>query len=63
MHDIHLEKKVQPTRLHPGAVLENDATLEGGAIFSLILMFRNSSTFESGAKIVPWAKLRPGLSN
>ena len=26
---------MEPKRLHPGAVLENGATLEGGAIFSL----------------------------
>ncbi len=29
------EKKVEPKRLHPGAVLENGATLEGGAVFFL----------------------------
>ena len=27
------EKKVEPKRLHPGAFLENGATLEGGAVF------------------------------
>ncbi len=30
-----LRKKVEPKWLHPGAVLENGATLEGGAVFSL----------------------------
>ncbi len=30
---------MQPKRLHPGAVLENSATLEGGAVFSLEIMF------------------------
>ncbi len=30
-----LRKKVEPKRLHPGAVFENGATLEGGAVFSL----------------------------
>ena len=28
---LYTEKKVEPKRLHPGAVLENGATLEGGA--------------------------------
>ncbi len=28
-----LRKKVEPKRLHLGAVLENGATLEGGAVF------------------------------
>ncbi len=32
------EKKVEPKHLHPGAVLENGATLEGGAVFPLIIM-------------------------
>ncbi len=27
------EKKVELKRLHPGAILENGATLEGGAVF------------------------------
>ena len=31
---------MEPKRLHPGAILENGATLEGGAVFSLIIMFR-----------------------
>ncbi len=35
-------KKVEPERLHPGAVLENGATLEGRAVFSLIIMFISS---------------------
>ncbi len=30
-----LRKKVEPKWLHPGAVLENGAALEGGAVFSL----------------------------
>ena len=30
---IALRKKVKPKRLHPGAVLENGTTLEGGAVF------------------------------
>ncbi len=37
-----------PPWVHPGAVLENGATLEGGAVF----LGKNSSTMESGAKIV-----------
>ncbi len=28
-----LRKKVEPKRLHPGAILENSATWEGGAVF------------------------------
>ncbi len=40
-----LRKKVEPKRLHPGAVLENGVTFEGGAVF------------ESGTKIVPWVEL------
>ena len=41
------EKKVEPKRLHPEAVLEKGATLEGGAVFSLIIMFskKNGSKF------------------
>ena len=31
---------MEPKRLHPGAVLENGATLEDGAIFPLIIMLR-----------------------
>ncbi len=34
-----LRKKVEPKWLHPGAVLENGATLEGGAVFSLIIIY------------------------
>ena len=34
-HKGALRKKVEPIRLHPGAVLENGATSEGGAVFSL----------------------------
>ena len=34
------EKKVEPKRLYPGAVLENGATWEGGAVFSLIITSR-----------------------
>ncbi len=34
-----LRKKVELKWLDPGAVLENDGTLEGGAVFSLIIMF------------------------
>ncbi len=30
-----LRNKVEPKQLHPGAVLENGATLEGGAVFPL----------------------------
>ncbi len=30
--NISLRKKVEPKWLHPGAVLENGATLEGGAV-------------------------------
>ncbi len=32
---VYTEKKVEPKLLHPGAVLENGATSEGGAVFSL----------------------------
>ena len=35
VHKSALRKKVEPKQLHPGAVLENGATLEGGAIFFL----------------------------
>ncbi len=64
--------EVNCTEKKSGAVLENGATLEGGAVFSLIIMFRkkmappsevalflgeNSSTFGSGTKIVPQVKL------
>ncbi len=38
---------------HPGAVLENGATLEGGAVF----LDKNSSTFDGGTKIVPGVEL------
>ena len=53
---------MEPKRLHPGAVLEDCATLEGGAVFSLnnysdLLLGENSSTFESGTKIVPRVEL------
>ena len=70
---------MDPKQLHPeavlengatlvgGAILENSATLDMGAVFSLIIMFRvelfrtfwgqNSSTFESGTKIVSWVEL------
>ena len=57
------EKKVEPNWLHSGAVLENGATLEGGAIFFLnnhvsdLFLGENSSTFESGTKIVPQVEL------
>ena len=35
-HEVCTQKKeVEPKWLHPGAVLENGATLEGGAVFSL----------------------------
>ncbi len=37
---IETEKKVEPKQLHPEAVLENGATMEGGAVFSSIIMFR-----------------------
>ena len=58
-----LRKKVKPKQVHPGAVLENGATFEGGAFFTLIIMFQtlflgeNSSTFGSGTKIMPWMEL------
>ncbi len=32
------EKKVEPKKLHPGAVLVNGTTLKVGAVFSLIIM-------------------------
>ncbi len=45
---------MEPKQLHPGVVLENGATLEGGAVFSLIIMFeKNSTTLQSGTKTVP----------
>ena len=31
-----LRKKVEPKQLHPGAILENGATLEGGELFSFM---------------------------
>ncbi len=34
---------MEPKWLHPGAILENGATLEGGAVFSLIIMFRKQT--------------------
>ena len=41
-----LRKKVEPKRLHPGADLENGATLQGGAVFPLNNhVYKNSSTF------------------
>ena len=52
----HWEKKVEPKQIHHGAVLDNGATLEGGAVF-LPLLQENSSTFESGTKIVPRVEL------
>ncbi len=39
----YTEKKVEPKRLQSEAVLENGATLEGGAVFSLIIMFRKKT--------------------
>ncbi len=45
-----LRKKVEPKRLHPGAVLENGATLEGGAVFP-------PNNHEGGTKIVPGVEL------
>ena len=39
----HNCRYVEPKWLHPGAVLENCATLEGGAVFSLIIMFENGT--------------------
>ncbi len=54
-----LRKKVEPKRLHPGAVLENGATSEGGAVFfSLNFLDKNSSTFEGGTKMVPGVVLK-----
>ena len=44
-------KKVEQKRLHPGAVLENGATLEVGAIFFLIIMFRK--------KMAPLSEVTP----
>ena len=35
MNPSTLRKKVEPKRFHPGAVLENGATSEGGGVFSL----------------------------
>ncbi len=54
----YTEKK-SGAKTHPGAVLANGATLEGGADFFLNnhVLCENSSTFESGAKIVPWVEL------
>ena len=61
---------MEPKGLHPGAVLENGATLEGGAVFFLnnhvltrmvcmtfFFLDEISSTFEDGTKIVPWVEL------
>ena len=55
------EKKVEPKWLHPGAVLKNGATLEGGAVFSLIgsgaiinlFLVENGTTLQSSTKTVP----------
>ncbi len=62
-----LRKKVEPIWLHHRAVFENCATLFGGAVFSLIVKFREkrlqSCTFEGGAKIVPWMELSYAPSN
>ncbi len=47
---------MEPKRLHTGAVLENGATLEGGAVFSPNNHVY-SSTVEGGTKLVPGVEL------
>ncbi len=48
------EKKVEPKRLHPRAVLENSATLEGGAVFFLKAMDDGRREKNS-----PWTRVEP----
>ncbi len=66
---VHWEKKWSQNGSTLENVLENGATSEGGAVFSLINMFnqggavsdlfldKNSSTIEGGTKIVPGVEL------
>ena len=54
--DISLRKNVEPKRLHPGDIFENDATLQVAAVFFLNLP-TTFSIFESGTKIVPGVEL------
>ncbi len=50
-----LKKKVEPKWLHPGAVLENGATLEGGAIiFLTVPKWGPSSGHENGSTVEPF---------
>ena len=63
---MSLRKKVGLKRLNPGAVLENGATLEGGAVSSLIRRHflnlwkwhQNSAT--GGAELRTWNRSRSG---
>ncbi len=45
---------MKPKRLHPGVVLENGATFEGGAVFFLLITFRKKMAPPS--EVAPWCQ-------
>ncbi len=54
--DSSLRKKVEPKRLHPGAILENGATSEGGAVFSLKGVTRVGAELRTMKRVQGWSR-------
>ena len=67
LKDPSLRKKVEPKWLHHGAVLETDATLEGGAVFFLNnhVWEKNGASDQSGticqngSTVEPFSRIFP----
>ncbi len=51
---------MEPKQLHPGAVLENGATSEGGAVFFLNMIIKGKTAPPS--EVAPFSKTAPGWS-